>query len=328
MLNITKSPSETKPKKSPHLAMTHQELQGGAANGRNVSLLMKSGGEFSEEVQKALVALGYDTNHSLVKAFYSQVRDQLTDEIKEMFCDEDDWCYVEDFDESQAIFCVEGELYSVKYTVGKDGEYVVEDTATAVTTMVSYVPDEDEVLLSEDAEEKLEDGTYKLVKKALENTESYKRILTIVKAKSIAATLPITPLVIKKQNLKDTPLKEEIEKAVAAVETLLKAQILAQTKALEKASLRIKELEQTAITKSRKELLSSVEEDVVKLDALVKSLETLGDEAFAVVAATMVEKAAVVEQSGLFKQTSVHMKVEEPTEGSFDAMMKAKYAAK
>ena len=123
-------------------------------------------------------------------------------------------------------------------------------------------------------------------------------------------------------------MKEEIEKAVAAVETLLKAQIQTQTEALEKASARIKELEQSAVVKARKEVLASVEEDASKLDALVKSLESLGDEAFAVVAATMVEKAKVVEQSDLFKQHSVHMKQEEPQEGSFDAMMKAKYAAK
>jgi hypothetical protein len=308
-------------KKTPHLALCHED-QGFSANNRSVSLLMKSGGEFSEEVQKALIALGYDTNHALVKAFYSQTLTQLTDQIKELYCDdEDDWLYVEDFDETQAIFCIEGCLYSVKYS-NSDGVITVDDTATPVTRMVSYDPAEGKIELSEQAEDMIEDGTYKLVKKALNNPETVKRLETIFKTAINKDNQTL------KSKVQDTPLKEEIEKAVAAVETLLKAQIHAQTEALEKASLRIKELEQTAVTKSRKELLSSVEEDAVKLDALVKSLETLGDEAFAVVAATMVEKAAVVEQSGLFKQTSVHMKVEESDEGSFDAMMKAKYAAK
>jgi hypothetical protein len=306
-------------KKTPHLALCH-ETQGFSANNRPVSLLMKSNVEFSEDIKKALMALGYDVE----KAFYSTIQSQLTDEIREMFCDEDDWCYVEDFDESQAIFCVEGELYTVKYTVGKDGEYVVEDTATAVTTMVSYVPDEDEVLLSEDAEEKLGDGTYKLVKKVLSNPESYKRIETIVKAKQSTEQ---TSADIK-QTPKETPLKEEIEKAVAAVETLLKAQIATQIEALEKASARIKELEQGVVTKARKDALAAVEDDAEKLDALVKSLEPLGDEAFAVVVKSLSDKVKVVEESGLFKQSSVHMKQEETEEGSFDAMMKAKYAAK
>lgn len=314
-LEITKRSA----KKTPHLALTLLDAQGGSANGRNVSLLMKSGVEYTEDIKKALAALGYD----LEKAFYSEIQSKLTDEIKELFCeDEDDWIYVEDFDESQAIFCVEGELYSVKYTVGKDGEYVVEDTATAVTRVMTYSLDEDEVLLSTDAEEKLGDGTYKLVKKVLENPDSYKRILTIVKA------INQSPEAVIKQTPKETILKEEIEKAVAAVELLLKAQITAQTEALEKASARIEELEQTAITKTRKEVLASVEEDATKLDALVKSLESLGDEAFGVVAAMMVQKAKEIEQSDLFKQHSVHMKVDESAEGSFDAMMKAKYAAK
>lgn len=43
---------------TPHLAMTHNELQGGAANMRNVSLLMKSDAEVTEEVAKALTELG------------------------------------------------------------------------------------------------------------------------------------------------------------------------------------------------------------------------------------------------------------------------------
>lgn len=43
---------------TPHLAMTHNELQGGAANRRNVSLLMKSDAEVTAEVAKALTELG------------------------------------------------------------------------------------------------------------------------------------------------------------------------------------------------------------------------------------------------------------------------------
>ena len=43
---------------TPHLALTHNKLQGGAANMRNVSLLMKSDAEVTEEVAKALTELG------------------------------------------------------------------------------------------------------------------------------------------------------------------------------------------------------------------------------------------------------------------------------
>lgn len=379
-------------KKTPHLALCH-ESQGFSANNRPVSLLMKSGVEFTEEIKKALSALGYDIN----KAFYSQVQEQLRGQLQEMYGDDDQWLYIEDFDETQAIFCTEGCLYSVKYS-NSDGVVTVDDTATPVTRMISYNPIEGKVELSEQAEDMIEDGTYKLVKKALENPESAERIGNIFKvtkkegdenlpASAFAYTpdkespstwklriddanhtraavaalgagfrgnkveIPSDDLAavkrkvssaykkffpdkkddlpeILKSNVQEITLKEEIEKAVAAVETLLKAQIATQTEALEKASARIKELEQAAVIKARKEMLASVEADVTKLDALVKSLEALDDASFGVVASAMVEKAKAVEESDLFKQHSRHMTQDEPKEGSFDEMMKAKYGVK
>lgn len=301
-------------KSTPHLALTHNELQGGAASGRNVSLLMKSDIPLTEEIEKALLSLGIDKSSINKAMFASQVRDALQSAVGEAFKeDDDDWLYVEDYDDSIVLFCSEDGLFSTTYSL-VDGKVTLGDLAKPMTRTVSYVPATGEMLLSEDAEDKLEEGVYSLVAKALKSEQTKAHLVQMFKA-----------LELKKSNVQEITLKEEIEKAVAAVETLLKAQIQTQTEALEKASARIKELEQTAVVKARKEMLASVEEDAVKLDALVKSLESLSDEAFAVVAATMVEKAKVVEESELFKQHSVHMRQEEPEEGSFDAMMKAKY---
>lgn len=308
-LEITKADVK---KKTPHLALTHNEFQGGAASGRNVSLLMKSDFTLTEEIEKALLSLGINKS-----VFASSIRDALQNAISASYKDEDDnWLYVEDYDDSIVIFCSGGGLFSTTYSI-VDGEVTLGDLATPVTDVITYAPRTGETLLSEDAEDKLEEGVYGLVAKALKSEQTKTHLVQMFKA-----------LELKKSNTKETTLKEEIEKAVAAVETLLKAQIATQTEALEKASARIKELEQAAVVKARKEVLASVEADAVKLDALVKSLEALGDEAFAVVAATMVEKAKVIETSDLFKQHSVQMHQEEPTEGSFDAMMKAKYAVK
>lgn len=376
-------------KKTPHLALCH-EAQGFSANNRSVSLLMKSGVEFTEDIKKALVALGYDLN----KALYSQIQEQLRTQIQDMYGEDDQYLYIEDFDESQAIFCSEGCLYSVKYS-NSDGVITVDDTATPVTRMVSYNQVEGKIELSDQAEDMIEDGVYKLVKRAIENPDSAKRIENLFKvtkkegdenlsvsdyaytpdkespstwklriddathtSAAVAALgagfrgnkvqIPTEDLAavkrkvssaykkffpdkkddlpeILKSNEQEITLNEEIEKAVAAVESILKAQIETQTVALEKASARIQELEKSAVTKARKEVLADVESDAVKLDALVKSLESLGDEAFAVVAATLVEKAKQTEESELFKQHSVHMKIDEPKEGSFDEFMKAKY---
>lgn len=308
-LEITKTDVK---KKTPHLALCH-ETQGFSANNRSVSLLMKSGVVMTEEIEKALISLGINIDKSM---FASQVRESLQSAVGEAYTEDDGWLYVEDYDDSIVVFCSEDGLFSTTYSL-VDGKVTLGDLAKPMTRAVSYVPATGEMLLSEDAEDKLEEGVYSLVAKALKSEQTKAHLVQMFEA-----------LELKKSNIKDITLKEEIEKAVAAVETLLKAQIQTQTEALEKASARIKELEQTAVVKARKEVLASVEEDAAKLDALVKSLESLGDEAFAIVAATMVEKAKVVEQSDLFKQHSVHMKQEEPEEGSFDAMMKAKYAAK
>ena len=305
-LEITKTDVK---KKTPHLALCH-ETQGFSANNRSVSLLMKSGVVMTEEIEKALISLGINIDKSM---FASQVRESLQSAVGEAYTEDDGWLYVEDYDDSIVIFCSEGGLFSTTYSL-VDGKVTLGDLAKPMTRAVSYVPATGEMLLSEDAEDKLEEGVYSLVAKALKSEQTKAHLVQMFEA-----------LELKKSNVQEITLKEEIEKAVAAVETLLKAQIQTQTEALEKASARIKELEQTAVVKARKEVLASVEEDATKLDALVKSLESLGDEAFAVVAATMVEKAKVVEQSDLFKQHSVHMKQEEPEEGSFDAMMKAKY---
>lgn len=308
-LEITKTDVK---KKTPHLALCH-ETQGFSANNRSVSLLMKSGVVMTEEIEKALISLGINIDKSM---FASQVRESLQSAVGEAYTEDDGWLYVEDYDDSIVVFCSEDGLFSTTYSL-VDGKVTLGDLAKPMTRAVSYVPATGEMLLSEDAEDKLEEGVYSLVAKALKSEQTKAHLVQMFEA-----------LELKKSNVQEITLKEEIEKAVAAVETLLKAQIQTQTEALEKASARIKELEQTAVVKARKEVLASVEEDAAKLDALVKSLESLGDEAFAIVAATMVEKAKVVEQSDLFKQHSVHMKQEEPEEGSFDAMMKAKYAAK
>ena len=309
-LEITKTDVK---KKTPHLALCH-EVQGFSANNRPASLLMKSGVVLTEEIEKALVSLGISIDKSM---FASSVRDALQSAVSESYKeDEDDWLYVEDYDDSIVVFCSEDGLFSTTYSL-VDGKVTLGDLAKPMTRMVSYVAATGEMLLSDDAEDKLEEGVYSLVAKALKSEQTQAHLVQMFKS-----------LELKKSNTKDIPLKEEIEKAVAAVETILKAQIDAQTQALEKASARIKELEQAAVVKARKEVLASVEADATKLDALVKSLESLSDEAFAVVADTMVEKSKAVEESDLFKQHSVHMKQEEPQEGSFDAMMKAKYAAK
>lgn len=303
-LEITKTESK---KSTPHLALTHNEIQGGAANGRNVSLLMKSGVELTEEVQKALQALGIN------KAFYGQIRDSISCALQEAFGEDDEYVWLEDFDETKAIFSNCEGLFAVGYSV-QDGKAVVDALATPVDRVVSYNPVDGKLLLSEEAEEGIEDGVYALVAKALKNKETQDRLAKLFNKSEV------------------TTLNEEIKKAVAEVETLLKAQLQEKEEALTKALAKVEELEKGAVLKAREEALSFVT-DVEKRGELVKSLAALDETAFATVVKAMEAASKVQEESELFKQTSVQMTKQAELQGQeaqadFDAMMKAKYGVK
>lgn len=303
-LEITKTESK---KSTPHLALTHNEIQGGAANGRNVSLLMKSGVELTEEVQKALQALGIN------KAFNSQIRDSISAALQEAFSEDDEYIWLEDFDETKAIFSNCEGLFAVGYSV-QDGKAVVDALATPVSRVVSYNPVDGKLLLSEEAEEGIEDGVYALVAKALKNKETQDRLAKLFNKSEVST------------------LNEEIKKAVAEVETLLKAQLQEKEEALTKALAEVEELKKGAVLKAREEALSFVT-DVEKRAELVKSLAALDEAAFTTVVKAMEAASKVQEESELFKQTSVQMTKQAELQGQeaqadFDAMMKAKYGVK
>ena len=60
-------------KMNPHLAITHNELQNGAANKRNVSLLLKSDVEIDEETA-ALIEKVSGVKVEVTKASYEYLR--------------------------------------------------------------------------------------------------------------------------------------------------------------------------------------------------------------------------------------------------------------
>ena len=300
-------------KKSPHLALTHMELQGGSANQRNVSLLMKNKEELTEEVVKALEILGIAPQTLNKAGFYSQLRTQLSNAVKEKFGEKDDWLYVEDFNDSVVIFCNEEGVFSVEYS-NVNGEITIGDLANPVIGVMSYEPVTGKMLLSEDTEDKLEEGVYSLVTKALENQESVEHFKEVFKS-----------LEQRKQIL-----QEEIQKAVEEAQAVLKAQIVEKEEALQKALTKLAEIEQVqkeAVEKSRKDAIAAVEADVSKAEELFKSLEPLSEEAFASVIKALGEKNKQVEESDLFVQKSKQMEVEEPKEENATAvLLKQKYA--
>lgn len=276
-------------KRSPHLALTHKELQGGSANGRNVSLLMKNKEQLTDEVIKALESLGINSKELNKAAFYSEIRTSLQTILKEKYADKDEWLYVEDFNDSVVIFCNNRGIFSVDYSY-VNGEITVGDLANPVVSVLKYEPTSGKMLLSEDAEDKLEEGVYSLVTKALDNQESVEHFKNVFKS-------------LEERKI---TLEKEIQKAVEEAQAVLKAQLVEKEEALQKALEKLAEIEKAqkeAVEKARKDKLKEVVGD--EAEELFKAIGELPEQAFAAVVATIEKKAQVEKESDLFKEKGV-----------------------
>ena len=259
-----------------HVALVHKE-QGGAAN-KYTTILTKATDSITDQQVASQLAL-------IEKAkLNSQIRQELSDAVKSKFQDDDEWLYLEDFDDSRVFFWRGDDLYVATYTVSRKDEYIVADTATSVEREWFYV-DTGKVILSEVAKDKLEDGEYVLVNKALNNPETSERV-----EKALVAFTE-----------KKEKMQEEIQKAVAAKDAEI-AKLQADMASLQEVVKAAETAKKEATLKTRETQVSAVlKEGAVEL---VKSTSELNDEAFAqIVKALGIQKAAI-EQSDLMTQVS------------------------
>ena len=245
----------------------------------------------------------------------SQVQQELSAAIKQKFQDDDEWLYLEDFDDVSAFFWRENSLYMVAYSLGQNEEYVIADEAKNVEKEWFYV-ETGKVMISEQAKDKLEDGEYVLVNKALNNPETNSRV-----EKALAAFTE-----------KKEKMQEEIQKAVAAKDaeiTALQAEIAKSKEELTK----VQEIVKAAEDARKAQVLKAREVEVASLIQtgsveLVKSTEALSDEAFAEIVKALKSQKGAVEQSDLMKQVSDPNAEAPQVEEATTAILKAKYAAK
>lgn len=283
-----------------HVALCHKDNPG--ANNHTTLILKSTSGITDQQVASQLALIE--------KAkLNSQVQQGLSAAIKQKFQDDDEWLYLEDFDDVNAFFWRENSLYMVTYSLGQNEEYVIADEAKSVEKEWFYV-ETGKVVISEQAKDKLEDGEYVLVNKALNNPETASRV---VKA--------LTDFTEKKEKM-----QEEIQKAVAAKDAEI-AQLKADMAGLQEIVKAAEAAKKEALLKSREAAVGAVlKEGAVEL---VKSTEALNDEAFAqIIKALGVQKAAV-EQSDLMTEVSKATAATEPTEKNTTAeIIKARYAQK
>ena len=306
-LNIIK---EDGVEKTPHLALCH-ELQGGSANLRHASLLLKAEGvEITEEIQKALESLGLVEKASMFKR---NLESMLFASVKEKFGGEYDWAYLEDFNDSVVIFSTSDGLFSSNYSI--DGNSVtLDDLAKPITTLISYVESSGEMLLSEDAEEKLESGEYGLVVKCMESPKTTEHLVKM----------------FEQLKQKETLKMDEIQKAVAAAEEILKAQLVEKDQELQKALEKIADFEKAtaqAVASVRKARLEKAVGEA-KAEALLKSMEALDDESFDSIVKAFEEKEKAIENTDLFKEKGVADQGDEDVLNETAKILKAQYATK
>ena len=280
-----------------HVALCHKDNPG--ANNYTTLSLKATGGISDQQVASQLALIEKAKLNSLI-------RQQLEDAVKAKFQDDDEWLYLEDFDESQAFFYTEKGMYVVKYSLSNDDMYILEDQATSVEREWFYV-ETGKVLLSEQAKDMLKEGEYVLVNKALNNPETNARV-----QKALA------DFTEKKEKM-----QEEIQKAVAAKD--------AEIAALQAEVSGLKEIVKAAEAAKKEQVLKAREakvQEFVKEGAveLVKSTEALDDNAFEQVLKALSVQKAAVEASDLMNEVSNPNAAEVQEVNKTAEIIKAKYA--
>ena len=300
-------------KKNPHLAITHNELQNGSANGRNVSLLLKSDAEITEEIA-ALIEKVSGVKVEVNKASYETIRTNLRTALKEKYETKDpySWLYVEDFDSNNVVFSYDDGLFYTSYTLS-GVEVTVGSEAVEVSRVVSYVEGENKIVLTDTLKE-LDSGVYSLIVKSFDSISKNEKLVDVIKSKEKGKKMDE---IQKAVDAATTPLKTELEKAQADLKAALD-----QVQAFEKAAQEQKE-------SARKSAIAEFVKEEAEVEALLKSTAALDDEAFEVIVKTFKGKAEQVEKSDLFEKQTEKTEIEKADEEALHVrLIKEKYQAK
>lgn len=250
-------------KKTPHLAICH-EGQGGSANNRHISLLMKSDSiELTDEVMKSIEKFGVENFPEDIQKAMSMRNSKmlLENALKEAYCDKDEWLCVEDWKDGQVYFSTgdyDGwEMMVTSFTMNEDGAVTVGDTASPVVQITDYMIVEGKVKLSEEAEDKLETGLYEIVSKSINKADTQLKLFKSVTEYKESLEKASTPVAVsddstinvnKTKDKTEKPLDiQELMKS-AEFQDILKAQLEAAQaplkEELEKAKAKAAEAEE------------------------------------------------------------------------------------
>lgn len=258
-----------------HVALVFA-AQGGPANGVT-TLITKATSDISEKDIAQLL----DLQKSQFKSDESR---SLRRALEDSFSSGYEWLHLEDYSGDTVLFTSDTGMWEVGYTVTDDDKYVFEDKARGFGYEMVRV-ENDQIKLSNEAQEKLSTGEYVLLTKSLDNSETIARVDTA-----------LGEILKSKQKM-----NEEIQKAVAGKDAEIANLQADLAKALESLA-KFEADKQELILKARE----TKAQEFVKEGAvdLVKSTASLDDAAFdAVIAALAIQKSAVA-ASGLMQELS------------------------
>ena len=260
-------------KKTPHLAICH-EGQGGSANNRHISLLMKSDTiELTDEIMKSIEKFGVENFPEEIQKAMSMKNQSmlLQNALKEAYCDKDEWLCIEDWKDGEVYFSTgdyDGwEMMVTSFIMTEDGQVTVGDTASPVVQITDYMIVDGKVKLSEEAEDKLETGLYEIVSKSVNKADAQLKLFKAVTEFKESLEKASTSIVadsddinVNKSKDVENPLEinQEILKS-SEVQALIAAEI---EKATKQQNERIEKLEKAKekAEQERLELIKAQEE--------------------------------------------------------------------
>ena len=257
-------------KKTPHLAICH-EGQGGSANNRHISLLMKSDTiELTDEIMKSIEKFGVENFPEEIQKAMSMKNQSmlLQNTLKEAYCGKDEFLCVEDWKDGQVYFSTgdyDGwEMMVTSFTMTEDGVVTVGSTASPVVQITDYMIVDGKVKLSEEAEDKLETGLYEIVSKSINKADAqlklFKAVTESLEKASTSIVADSDDINVNKSKDVENPLEinQEILKS-SEVQALIAAEI---EKATKQQNERIEQLEKAKekAEQERLELIKAQEE--------------------------------------------------------------------
>lgn len=266
------------PEHSPHLSLTDMQSQGGAANKRNISLLMKSDIDISSSQKLILSNL---LGGSVEKQSNISKAELIESSLREKFNKGN--VYVVNYDDTNVLYMLDEDLYTSKYDMEDELPKISDDMAE-VSHYVLYAPQQGKVKVKKsfDNQNEVNSEVLELIKLAVSDD----RLVEIFKNKYEGKLMEDKMQdIIKSLNEELNKAKSEKDEVVNALNELKKS--VAEQK-----------------LNARMNAISECVSDEEQAIALHKAVGSLEDDAFNTVISVIKSKNEVVEESELTVQVS------------------------